>query len=124
MEFLTKLKAKASAGRNRPYSTFESLVAHLWRAITQARGLNGFETTHVTISVNGRQRMNPRVPNEYFGNLVLWAFPRAKVKEPVQYAAKLIHVAVAKVNDDYFKSFIDFASNEEVVKDMVPTADA
>ncbi|RWR81426.1 agmatine coumaroyltransferase-2-like protein [Cinnamomum micranthum f. kanehirae] len=128
LEFLSKLKAKASEGRNRPYSTFESLVAHLWRAITQARGLNGFETTHVRISVNGRQRMNPRVPNEYFGNLVLWAFPRAKVKEllqePVQYAAKLIHDAVAKVNDDYFKSFIDFASNEEVVKDMVPTADA
>ncbi|RWR81428.1 agmatine coumaroyltransferase-2-like protein [Cinnamomum micranthum f. kanehirae] len=127
LEFLTKLKAKASAGRNRPYSTFESLIAHLWRAITQARGLKGFETTHVRISVNGRARLSPRVPNEYFGNLVLWAFPRAKVKELLQeslrYAANLIHDAVSKVNDDYFKSFIDFASNEEAVKDLVPTAD-
>ncbi|KAJ8651044.1 hypothetical protein MRB53_004067 [Persea americana] len=122
LEFLTKLKAKASAGRTRPYSTFQSLVAHLWRAITKARGLNSFETTHVRISVNGRQRMNPRVPNEYFGNVVLWAFAGAKVKEllqePVQYAAKRIHDAVSKVNDDYFKSFIDFASDEEKMKDL------
>ncbi|KAL0390601.1 UNVERIFIED_CONTAM: Agmatine coumaroyltransferase-2 [Sesamum calycinum] len=82
-EFLSKLKARASSmnGTNKPFSTFESLVAHLWRAITKARGLNGFETTQVRISVDGRYRLNPRVPNEYFGNLVLWAFAKAKVKK-------------------------------------------
>ncbi|XXG43883.1 hypothetical protein AAC387_Pa01g3821 [Persea americana] len=82
--------------------------------------------THVRISVDGRARLNPPVPNEYFGNLVLWAFPRAKVKdllqEPLHFAAKLIHDAVSNVNDDYFNSFIDFASKEEEVKDLVPTA--
>ncbi|XXG43884.1 hypothetical protein AAC387_Pa01g3822 [Persea americana] len=128
LEFLTKLRAKASAGRNRPYSMLECLVAHLWRAITHARGLNEFETTHVRISVDGRARLNPPVPNEYFGNLVLWAFPRAKVKEllqePLQYSAEIIHDAISNVNDDYFRSFIDFANKEEEVKDLVPTADA
>ncbi|XP_077243160.1 agmatine coumaroyltransferase-2-like [Tasmannia lanceolata] len=127
-EFLAKLKAKASSlrGSNRPFSTFESLVAHLWRAITKARGLNGFEMTQVRISVNGRMRLNPRVPNDYFGNLVLWAFPRAKVKEllnePLHFVAKLIHDSVAKVNNDYFKSFIDFSSSKLDVEDLVPTA--
>ncbi|KAH0749945.1 hypothetical protein KY290_029177 [Solanum tuberosum] len=132
VEFLAKLKAKASSmnnnnnnNNNKPYSTFESLVAHLWRAITKARGLSVFETTHIRISVNGRMRLNPRVPNEYFGNLVLWAFPTSKVKdllrEPLPYATKLIHDAVAKVNNNYFRSFIDFANHKE--EDLIPTAD-
>ncbi|XP_059300399.1 agmatine coumaroyltransferase-2-like [Lycium ferocissimum] len=129
VEFLAKLKAKASSmnGNNKPYSTFESLVAHLWRAITKARGLSGFETTHIRISVNGRPRLNPRVPNEYFGNLVLWAFPTAKVKdllrEPLPYAAKLIHDTVIKVNNNYFRSFIDFANHNVKEEDLIPTAD-
>ncbi|CAN1252730.1 Agmatine hydroxycinnamoyltransferase 1 [Linum perenne] len=131
LDFLTKLKLRScNSANNKPYNTFVSLVAHLWRAVTKARNLGGLESTHIRISVNGRMRMTPPVPNEYFGNLVLWAFPTARVKdllrEPLPYAAKLINEAVAKVNDDYFKSFIDFATHK--VKDneeekLVPTAD-
>ncbi|KAL3518468.1 hypothetical protein ACH5RR_021057 [Cinchona calisaya] len=128
--FLGKLKAKASAmnGNNKPYSTFDSLVAHLWKQVTKARGLNAYQTTNVKISVNGRMRMTPRIPNEYFGNLVLWAFPSSKVKdllhEPLPCGAKLIHDTVAKVNDNYFRSFIDFASSQKVKEEnLVPTAD-
>ncbi|XP_073113465.1 agmatine coumaroyltransferase-2-like [Elaeis guineensis] len=131
-EFLTKLKARASAGASKPYSTFESLMAHLWRVVTKARRLHESETTHVRISVNGRRRMNPRLPDEYFGNVVLWAYPPpppAKVREvvdsPLRYAAELIRDAVARVNDAYFKSFIDLASSGVVDKEeLVPTADA
>ncbi|VFQ71550.1 unnamed protein product [Cuscuta campestris] len=129
LEFLAKLKAKASSSMSaRPYSTFESLLAHLWRAITKARNLGSFESTHIKISVDGRARLNPKVPNDYFGNLVLWAFPTSKVKdllrEPLPYAAKLIHDAVGKVNNNYFKSFIDFANSGAVEEEsLVPTAD-
>ncbi|CAK9165005.1 unnamed protein product [Ilex paraguariensis] len=127
LQFLANIKAKASSmnGSNKPYSTFESLLAHLWRVITKARALSGLETTQVRISVNGRSRLN--LPNEYFGNLVLWAFPRAKVKdllrEPLPYAAKLIHDAVVKVDKNYFKSFIDFVSNKVEDEDLIATAD-
>ncbi|VFQ67217.1 unnamed protein product [Cuscuta campestris] len=133
LEFLAKLKVNASSdnnnNNNKPYSTFESLMAHLWRVVTRARNLGGFESTHIRIAVDGRARLNPKVPNDYFGNLVLWAFPTSKVKdllrEPLPYAAKLIHDAVAKVNDNYFKSFIDFASSRAVEEGggLVPTAD-
>ncbi|XP_043698852.1 agmatine coumaroyltransferase-2-like [Telopea speciosissima] len=129
LEFLANLKARASLshGTNKLYSTFESLAAHLWRTVTRARGLNGFEMTQVRISVNGRAKLSPCVPNEYFGNLVLWAFPCAKVEdllgEPLPFATKLIHDAIAKVNDNYFKSFIDFASYKVEEEGLVPTAD-
>ncbi|KAF3639899.1 Agmatine coumaroyltransferase-2 [Capsicum annuum] len=129
IEFLAELKARASSlnRNNKPYSTFESLLAHLWRAITKARGLSGFESTQIRISVNGRTRLNPKVPNEYFGNLVLWAFPTTKVKdllrEPLPYATKLIHDAISKVNNDYFRSLIDFANTNAKEEHLVPTAD-
>ncbi|GAA0182813.1 acetyltransferase [Lithospermum erythrorhizon] len=131
-DFLAKIKAEASSqklkvdGDNRPYSTFESLLAHAWRTITKARGLDEDEKTHVRISVNGRMRLTPNVPN-YFGNLVLWAFPTSKskdlIEEPLAHAAKVIHESVAKINDDYFKSFIDFASFKVKEEELVPTAD-
>ncbi|XP_078149491.1 putrescine hydroxycinnamoyltransferase 3-like [Carex rostrata] len=127
INFINKLRAKASAGVPKPYSRFATTLGHLWRVITKARGLDGDETTQIRISVNGRMRMDPKVPNEYFGNLVLWAFPRSKVRElinrPLCYAVKLIHDAVAKVNDSYFKSFIDFTNSDIVSNEgLVSTA--
>ncbi|OIT39750.1 PREDICTED: agmatine hydroxycinnamoyltransferase 1-like [Nicotiana attenuata] len=128
LEFLGKLKANASFmnGKTKTYSTFESLVAHLWRVITKARELDGSQNTQIRISVDGRRRVVPRVADEFFGNIVLWAFPTSKVRdlvnEPLHYATKIIHDAITKVDDKYFKSFIDFA-NHKVTEDLIPTAD-
>ncbi|KAL7115921.1 hypothetical protein ACP275_04G211200 [Erythranthe tilingii] len=131
VDFLSNLKAKTSStygNNNKPFSTFDSIVAHLWRAITRARGLHGYETTRVRMSVDGRARLNPKVPNEYFGNLVLWAFASAKVNDlltnPLPYAANLLHEAVIKINDNYFKSFIDFANHKVNEEDLVPNTTA
>ncbi|XP_073042349.1 agmatine hydroxycinnamoyltransferase 1-like [Primulina eburnea] len=128
-DFLSALKAKASSmkGNAKPFSTFESIVAHLWRAITKARGMNASETTQVRISVDGRARLNPSVPKGYFGNMVLWAFAKAKVSnllnEPLPYAANLLHEAVVSVDDNYFKSFIDFSNHKVKEEDLIPNAD-
>ncbi|CAD6214038.1 unnamed protein product [Miscanthus lutarioriparius] len=138
-EFVARLKARASSGvppppthhhhhRRGHYSTFESVVGHLWRAVTAARGLGAGETTRLRISVNGRTRMRPPVPPTYFGNMVLWAFPRCDagdlVSRPVQHAADLIRRAVSRVDDAYFRSFVDFASSGAVEREgLAPTAD-
>ncbi|XP_052145837.1 putrescine hydroxycinnamoyltransferase-like [Oryza glaberrima] len=134
-DFVARLKSRASSGlppsrRGRGYTTFESLVAHLWRAVTAARGLGAAATTtRVRIAVNGRGRMRPPVPRDYFGNLVLWAFPRCDAGElvarPAHHAAELIHRAVAGIDDAYFRSFVDFASSGAVeAEGLVPSADA
>ncbi|URE25975.1 Transferase family [Musa troglodytarum] len=95
-----------------------SLMAHLWRVVSVARGVDERITSGVRISVNGRARLRPPVPDEYLGNLVLWAFPRVKVGElvnrPLQFAAALIHQETARMDDGYFRSLIDFASLEDV----------
>ncbi|CAN6439326.1 unnamed protein product [Victoria cruziana] len=129
--FIAKLRSQASVDSPfaKPFTTFESLMAHLWRKITRARGLRVDETTKVKISVNGRDKMkNPPVLMRYFGNVVLWAMPESRVEDllgkPVGHAAALIHDAVARVDDDYFRSFIDFSSSTEKMKGLVPSADA
>jgi hypothetical protein len=128
-DFISKLKAQASAGAHRPYSTLQCVVAHLWRTMTMARGLDGGESTSVAIAVDGRARMSPGVPDGYTGNVVLWARPTATagdlVTRPVKHAVELINREVARINDGYFKSFIDFASSGAVEKErLVATADA
>ncbi|KAJ8619891.1 hypothetical protein MRB53_028420 [Persea americana] len=94
------------------YSTFECLLAHLWKKVTIARELHLEDFTQLRVAVNGRLRMKPSVPMEFFGNLVLWAYPRLRVGDLVDgshaFIAKAIHSAVARIDNAYFHSFIDF----------------
>lgn len=72
--------------------------------------------------------MKPSVPMEFFGNLVLWAYPRLRVGELVHenhaLVAKAIHYAVAQIENAYFKSFVDFGelSRTEEGEEMQATA--
>ncbi|KAI3925744.1 hypothetical protein MKX01_003303 [Papaver californicum] len=119
-EFINNLKAKVLGENCNPhqrYSTFECLLSHTWKKMTQARGLDPEVSTQVRVSVNGRPRIKPSVPMEYFGNFVLWAYPTLKVKELLQesyaYVSKVIHDEVIHVDSRYFKSFIDFGTATE-----------
>ncbi|CAM0952781.1 unnamed protein product [Alopecurus aequalis] len=112
-DFIAGLRANASEGRGRPFSRFETILAHLWRTMTRARDLSPEETTSIRLSVDGRHRLGK--PAEYFGNMVLWAFPRSSAGEllnrPLKHAAQVIHDEVARVDGAYFQSFVDFATS-------------
>ncbi|RLN23898.1 agmatine coumaroyltransferase-2-like [Panicum miliaceum] len=129
-EFIAKLKSQASPpGTHRPCSTLRCVVAHLWRCVTAARGLGAGVSTSVCIAVDGRVRMTPPVPEGYTGNVVLWARPTATARDlvtrPLQHAVELINRGLARVNESYFRSFVDFASSGAVEEEgLVPTADA
>ena len=62
---------------------------------------------------------------EYFGNLVLWTYPRLRVKDLLNESnailAKSIQEAVAKVNNAYFKSFIDFGGSSPTPRETKET---
>ncbi|RZC43896.1 hypothetical protein C5167_036843 [Papaver somniferum] len=103
VEFVNKLKVMVNSRPSERYSTFACLLSHVWKKVTQVRGLGLEESSQVRIAVNGRTRISePAVPVEYFGNLVLWAYPRLKVKELLN---ELMHIS-----PKYFKSFIDFGA--------------
>ncbi|KAJ6841950.1 agmatine hydroxycinnamoyltransferase 1-like [Iris pallida] len=127
----TELKPTA---RNK-YSTFEVLLAHIWRKITTARGLHDTEelSTMVRVSVNGRSRLKRLddtvpPPSEFFGNLVLNAYPNTSAKRLVEggleEAAGMVHEAVAEVDGEYFQSFVDFGAVHGEEEGLAPVYDS
>ncbi|KAF8654931.1 hypothetical protein HU200_061361 [Digitaria exilis] len=134
-EFISDLKSRAStASVLRPYSTMQCLVAHIWRCVTKARelDLDGCDSTTTTLhmAVNGRARMRrPRVPEGYTGNVVLWAHPSTTAGELVAssigHVAEIIRREIGRVDDGYFRSFIDFIASGAVEEEgLEPMTDA
>ncbi|CAA6673928.1 unnamed protein product [Spirodela intermedia] len=52
------------------------------KAIVNGGKLPDNEMTQVRLSVNSRQRIQPPVPLEYYGELLLWAYPKLTLVEP------------------------------------------
>ncbi|KAK6141408.1 hypothetical protein DH2020_024856 [Rehmannia glutinosa] len=76
-ENVAKLKARANqeiaAESKGKISSLQAIVAHIWRSIIRCRfatNLGTQETTTFEIPMGARQRMNPPLPEEYFGNAV------------------------------------------------------
>ncbi|KAM0842829.1 hypothetical protein ACQ4PT_058108 [Festuca glaucescens] len=119
-EFVAELKARVG-GR---CSTFQCLLAHVWKKITAVRGLQPDEFTQVRVAVDCRGRASPPVPTDFFGNMVLWAFPRLQVRDVLSWSYQsvvgAIQGAVSRINEEYIQSFVDFgtladANGEELV---------
>ncbi|KAJ1375929.1 Transferase, partial [Sesbania bispinosa] len=106
-ESIAKLKAKANLQSNTNSSTkissFQSLSAHVWRSITRVRGLTHDQKTSFVLYVNNRPRMEPPLPNEYFGASINVVTAEAKAGELVEndlgWTAWKVHLAVANFND-------------------------
>ncbi|CAI9763614.1 unnamed protein product [Fraxinus pennsylvanica] len=70
-ESLAKLKGKANSESNSTkISTLQALSAHIWRCVTRARGFLPDEKTNCRLAINNRTRLNPPLPNDYFGNCI------------------------------------------------------
>lgn len=55
---------------NNEISSFQSLCALLWRAVTRARNLPPTKTTTFRMAVNCRHRLEPKLSPTYFGNAI------------------------------------------------------
>ncbi|XP_074306592.1 putative acetyltransferase At3g50280 [Silene latifolia] len=106
---LKQIKAMAnsdSRSRSSSYktvSTFQSLIAFVWKCITRVRNLNPDEPTTCAVPINLRQRFNPPLTNDYFGNYAIKATASAKAGDllgnSVGWAAALLQQAVAAQDD-------------------------
>ncbi|CAL4988114.1 unnamed protein product [Urochloa decumbens] len=120
-EFVAGLKARVGAR----CSTFQCLLAHAWKKVTEVRGVPLDEVTQVRVAVNCRSRASPPVPADFFGNMVLWAFLRMHAGDLVSlsYATVVgaIRDAVARVDAEHIQSFVDFAKVAERVGEKLPS---
>ncbi|CAH8365052.1 unnamed protein product [Eruca vesicaria subsp. sativa] len=55
---------------SKPFSTFQSLTSHIWRHVTLARGLKPEDITVFTVFADCRRRVDPPMPESYFGNMI------------------------------------------------------
>lgn len=82
-----------------PLSTFQSLGAHVWRAVCRARHLKPEDYTVFAIFIDCRRRIDPPVPESYFGNLIQAIFTvtaaGALQAAPVEYGADLLRQVIA-----------------------------
>ncbi|KAF5806904.1 putative quinate O-hydroxycinnamoyltransferase [Helianthus annuus] len=121
---LDLLKAKSKEdGNTIRYSSFEILSAHIWKCVCKARGLPDDVETRLHFSVDGRARLQPPLPPGYFGNVI---FRGAVIltasdihSKPTWYAASRIHDALARMNNDYLRSAIDYLEQRHCQKPEV-----
>ena len=85
-------------------SSFQSLCAHIWRAVTRARRLLAADkTTTFRMAVNCRHRLRPAISPLYFGNAIQSVATMATVAElasnDLGWAAARLHATVTSHED-------------------------
>ncbi|KAK4729219.1 hypothetical protein R3W88_022207 [Solanum pinnatisectum] len=64
-----KNKANNEMGIN-SISSLQAYLAHIWRCVTRCRKLDAGKEVIVTIPIGARSRLNPPLPEGYFGNAI------------------------------------------------------
>ncbi|ERN01793.1 shikimate O-hydroxycinnamoyltransferase-like [Amborella trichopoda] len=110
---LDTLKSRArDSGSPSTYSSYEMLAGHVWRCSCKARNLPDDQLTKMYIATDGRSRLRPLLPAGYFGNVIFTATPIAVagdlMSRPAYVAAGCIRQALARMDDDYLRSALDY----------------
>lgn len=106
-------------GTGTEISSFQSLSALLWRAVTRARKLDATKTTTFRMAVNCRHRLNPKLDPFYFGNAIqsipTYASAREVLSRDLRWCAEQLNINVNAHNDKTVRRFIeDWESNPRV----------
>lgn len=121
---LNALKAQSTVdGNTVTYSSYEMLAGHVWRCVCKARGLSEDQETKLYIATDGRSRLQPSLPPGYFGNVIFTATPIAVSgdleSKPIWYAASKIHDALARMDNEYLRSALDYLELQPDLKALV-----
>ncbi|XP_076893432.1 shikimate O-hydroxycinnamoyltransferase-like [Bidens hawaiensis] len=109
---MLKEKSKEVEGNTTGYNSFESLSGHVWKCVCEARELPYDVETKLHIPTDGRARLQPPIPQGYFGNVIFTTVAKAIAgdinSQPMWYATSKIHDALVMMNNDYLKSTINY----------------
>ncbi|KAG2391232.1 putative acetyltransferase [Vigna angularis] len=92
-------------------SSFQSVCALLWRAVTRARKLPASKTTTFRMAVNCRHRMEPKLEPYYFGNAIqsvpTYASACDVLSRDLRWCAEQLNANVKAHDDAMVRRFID-----------------
>lgn len=109
-EQIKMLKVKYSKEAN--YSSFEILASHIWKCASKARSLPDDQLTKLFTLANGRPKLKPPLPYNFFGNVLFASSTIVTVGDlisrPTSYAASKIRQTLVQMDNNYLRSAIDF----------------
>ncbi|KAF8765317.1 hypothetical protein HU200_008690 [Digitaria exilis] len=109
---LSRLRSQLPKGGGAPhFSTYAILAAHVWRCTSLARGLAPEQTTKWYCATDGRQRLQPPLPDGYLGNVVFTAAATAeagRVTSGLADAATIVQEALDRMDNEYCRSALDY----------------
>ncbi|XP_050224393.1 BAHD acyltransferase DCR [Mercurialis annua] len=98
----SKVNANPPSDGSKPFSTFQSLAVHIWRHVTHARELKPEDFTVFTVFADCRKRVDPPMPESYFGNLIQAIFTATAAglltANPPEFGAAVIQKAIEAHN--------------------------
>lgn len=105
------------------YTSFEVLAAHVWRCWIRAMDLPSVQAIKLLFSVNVRKRLQPQLPEGFFGNGFVLACAETTVKElsesSLSYAVKLVQKAKGSLTNEYIRSLINYLDDKSARPDLV-----
>ncbi|KAL9831882.1 putative quinate O-hydroxycinnamoyltransferase [Arabidopsis thaliana] len=121
---ISELKTKANGETGSSdliISSLQALSAHLWRSIIRHSGMKREEETHCKVAVDLRQRLNPPLDKECFGNVNNLGVATVTVGElldhEIGWAALQISKMVRSQTDEKYKTFAEnWVNNVKISK--------
>jgi shikimate O-hydroxycinnamoyltransferase len=121
---LTRLRSQLPSGEGAPrLSTYVILAAHVWRCVSLAYSLPPEQPTKLFCATDGRQRLQPPLPDGYFGNVIFTATPLAeagKVTSGLADGAAVIQGALDRMDSDYCRSVLNYLGMQPDLSAMLP----
>ncbi|KAK2430931.1 putative acetyltransferase [Trifolium repens] len=111
-EAIQKLKARANNQTETvEISSFQSLCALLWRAVTRARKFHPSKTTTFRMAVNCRHRVKPELESFYFGNAIqsvpTYASAGDVMSKDIRWCAEQLNKNVKAHDNGMVRKFVE-----------------
>uniref|UniRef100_A0A803LTY6 Uncharacterized protein n=1 Tax=Chenopodium quinoa TaxID=63459 RepID=A0A803LTY6_CHEQI len=108
-ESIARLKAVANEqGCAKNISSYQSLCALVWRSMVRANRVPHDQVTYNHLAANSRRRLNPPLPEYYFGNFCQFLTSTTAgelLENNLGYAASLLNQSVVNFNDKDVRNF-------------------
>ncbi|KZV34328.1 spermidine hydroxycinnamoyl transferase [Dorcoceras hygrometricum] len=99
----------------RVFTRYEAIAAQIWRCACRARGHKYEQPTGLAICLDIRNRIQPPLPQKYFGNAIVDVVAIAcsgdLITRPSGYAASKIREAIDKVSSEFVHDTLDYLKN-------------
>ncbi|KAG5621097.1 hypothetical protein H5410_006315 [Solanum commersonii] len=122
-ESIAKLKSKANVEMNTTkISSLQAVLAHIWQSVIRCRNLDRNEETTFEVPIDMRKRLNPPLPEGFFGNAIYPATLTVKTGELLEHggfewAALQINEMIASHDHEKFKCIYEtWMKDPEVLK--------